>query len=87
MRQLYQRAQGATPLVRNNNSGRHELRLWCGRYTVRGIHDYPIAVTSSVHSDSRIMIGHPTVSVHVWEACYDVGTKFLPIATRCMPLP
>ena len=80
MRQLYQRPQSVIPFVRNNNSGRLELRLPCGRYTFRGVHEYPIAVTSTVHSDSRIITGHRTVTIHIWEACYVIGTKFLPIA-------
>ena len=80
MRQLYQRPQGAIPFARNNESGRLELRLPCGRYTFRGVHEYPIAVTSTVHSDPRIITGHPTVTISIWEACYVMGTKFLPIA-------
>ena len=80
MRQLYQRPQGAIPFVRNINSGRLESRQACGRYTFRGVHEYPIAVTSTVHSDPRIITGHSTVTIHIWEACYVMGTKFLPIA-------
>ena len=80
MRQLYQRPQSVIPFVRNNNSGRLELRLPCGQYTLRGLHEYPIAVASTVHSDSRIITGHSTVTIHIWEGCNVVGTKFLPIA-------
>ena len=80
MRQLYQRPQGAIPFARNNKSGRLELRLPRGRYTFRVVHEYPIAVTSTVHSDPRIITGHPTVTISIWEACYVMGTKFLPIA-------
>lgn len=60
--------------------GRPEVRLPYGRYACQRIHVYASAVKRKVHSDSRIMTGHPTVTVHVCETCYDMGNKVSPIA-------